>query len=42
MGIAIFGGTNPLTALSEAGIPVEVKAIGSLLNINEMIDINKL
>ena len=42
VGIAIFGGTNPLTALSEAGISVEVKAIGSLLNINEMIDINKL
>jgi hypothetical protein len=42
VGIAIFGGTNPLTALSEAGIPVEIKAIEGLLNIKEMVDIKEI
>ena len=42
VGIAVFGGTNMLTALSEAGIPVEIKAIEGFMDVKEMVDINDL
>ena len=42
VGIAVFGGTNMLTALSEAGIPVEIKAIEGFMNVKEMVDVNDL
>lgn len=42
VGIAILGGINPLTAVSEVGIPIEVKAIEGSINIKELVDINEL
>ncbi|GAB4306835.1 MAG: DUF128 domain-containing protein [Methanobacteriaceae archaeon] len=38
-GIVVPGGLNPIAALKESGIPVNVKAVASLMNLNEMEEI---
>lgn len=42
VGIALYGGINPLVAVMEKGIPLQVKAIASLIDIREFVDIRKL
>ncbi|MCS7115625.1 MAG: DUF128 domain-containing protein [Nitrososphaerota archaeon] len=42
VGIAFIGGTNPLAGVSEAGIPIETKAIDCLVNFEEMTHIEEL
>ncbi|MEM2910930.1 MAG: DUF128 domain-containing protein [Candidatus Bathyarchaeia archaeon] len=42
VGIALIGGTNPLAGVSEAGIPIETKAIECIINFEEMTHINEL
>jgi len=42
IGIALMGGINPLTAINEAKIPIETKAIECLINFEEMENINKI
>lgn len=42
VGIALMGGTNPLTAVNEARIPIETKAVECLINFEEMVDINEI
>ena len=41
-GVAIVGGTNPMAALQERGIPVRIKAIASCMDFREFTKIDKL
>ena len=41
-GIALMGGINPLTAVSEAKIPIETRAIECLIDFEEMVNISRV
>jgi len=41
IGIACLGGTNPLAAIGEAGIPIQTKAIHGLMRFEEMIPVEE-
>jgi repressor of nif and glnA expression len=38
-GVAMVGGTNPMAALKEAGIPVVTKALKGVMDVREMSSI---
>jgi repressor of nif and glnA expression len=39
MGIVALGGTNPMAAIKEGGIPVITQAIKGLMDVQEMQEI---
>ncbi|MEM3737225.1 MAG: NrpR regulatory domain-containing protein [Candidatus Bathyarchaeia archaeon] len=42
VGIALIGGTNPLAAVSESGIPIQTKVIEDLMPFEEMTHIDEI
>ena len=42
VGLVFIGGTNPLAAVSEKGIPVETKAAEELMNLKDLVNIDAL
>ncbi len=42
LGIAVIGGTNPMAVVQEYGIPIQINAMSTMINIDNLIHINEI